>query len=103
MSVRPLEVKALAGLLRMDWESEESLAKALIEELDRVRIDKTAYIGVMQFGRERPFYAGIGPYPGRKSAENALQRHPAAPEALVCAVVPVMSPEGLKVHLKAVG
>lgn len=103
MSARPLEVRALAALLELDWETPEELAKALIEELDRVRVDKTSYIAVMQFGTEKPFYVGLGPYPGRKSAQAALLRHPSVGMATARAIVPVMSPQGLVEHLKEVG
>lgn len=102
-----LEVRKLVPLLKADWESPEHLAQALVEELDNFRADKTSYVGVMQFGGgesgSTPFYVGLGPYPGYKSALNALRSHPAAPMALKSAVVPMMNAEGLREHLKKVG
>lgn len=103
--VRPLEAKAIVSLLRMDWEDVEDLAHALIQELDKVRAGRTSYIGVMQFGGadRKPFYVGIGPYPGQKSAEKALLSHPAVFEATARAVVPVIGPEGFEELLRKVG
>lgn len=103
MSARPLEVRALVALLEQDWETPEELAKALILELDDVRASKTSYVAVMQFGTEKPFYVGLGPYPGRKTAEAAIRRHPSAGMATARAIVPVMSATGLTQHLKEVG
>jgi hypothetical protein len=90
------EVKALVALLEQDWEDVEELAKALVTELDNVRASGTRYVGVMQFGMERPFYVGVGPYAGFKSALNALNSHPAAADANYRAVVPMVSKEGLE-------
>jgi hypothetical protein len=104
MSARPLEIKAVAKLLQKDWDSPEALAKALIEELDRVRADRTSYVAVMQFGDDGSiFYAGLGPYPGAKSAQQAMAYHPSAGMATKRAVVPMMNADGLKQHLKKVG
>jgi hypothetical protein len=94
------EVKAIEDLLLQDWETPELLAATIIDTLDQVRATKTRYVGVMQFGRTHPFYMGVGPYPGRKSAQNALVRHPAASEATALAVVPMMSDEGFKALLE---
>lgn len=94
--VRPLEVKALVPLLEQDWETPEALAEALIGALDQVRADRTSYVAVMQFGDKSVFYAGLGPYPGARSAKAAVLRHPSAGMAYKIAVVPMTSPEGLK-------
>ena len=94
------EVKALVALLEQDWEDVEELAKALVTELDNVRASGTRYVGVMQFGMERPFYVGVGPYAGFKSALNALNGHPAAADANYRAVVPMVSKEGLEALVK---
>lgn len=102
--VRPLEVRALVPLLEQNWETPEALAEELIRTLDQTRADKTSYVAVMQFGTEKtPWYAGVGPYPGERSARNAVSRHPGATLAYRIAVVPIMSPEGLEQHLKEVG
>lgn len=104
MKVRPLEVRALVPLLEQDWETPEELAEGLIRALDTVRAERTSFVAVMQFGLESPlFYAGLGPYPGYKSAQAAVLRHPGATMASVIAVVPIMSPDGLEVHLKKWG
>jgi hypothetical protein len=102
--VRPLEVRALTPLLEQDWETPEQLAEALILALDGVRGDRTSYVGIMQFGSKdgAVWYAGIGPYPGQKSAVSALRRHPGASLAHRCAVVPILSPEGFVALLKDV-
>ena len=94
------EVKALVALLEQDWEDVEELAKALVTELDNVRASGTRYVGVMQFGMERPFYVGVGPYAGFTSALNALNGHPAAADANYRAVVPMVSKEGLEALVK---
>lgn len=104
MKARPLEVKALVPLLERDWDSPEELAKALIETLDETRASRTTYIGVAQYG-DVPgtvWYAGVGPWPGRKSAERALKGDPAASLATALAVVPLTSPEGLRERLERV-
>lgn len=93
------ETKALVALLEQDWETPEVLAEALIDALDEVRARKTRYVGVMQIGQAKPIYAGVGPFPGAKSAENALRAHPAAGMAYKLAVVPVTSPKGLTLAL----
>lgn len=100
---RPLEVKALVPLLEQDWATPEELAEALIAALDDARAGRTSYIGIMQFGREKPIYVGLGPYPGLTSARNALAKHPAVTEATARAVVPVIGPEGFEQLLKKVG
>lgn len=98
--VRPLEVRALVPLLEQDWDSAEQLAAALIEALDEARASRTSWIAVMQFpvgnGSQGWWYSGIGPYPGRKSAEKAVKGHPGASLAHRVAVVPLQSPEGLR-------
>lgn len=104
MRPRPLEIRALVPLLKEDWETPELLAQALIEKLDRVRSDRTTYVAIMQFGAKKPvFYEGIGPFPGAKTAQNALAKHPGRSMATAIAVVPIRSPEGLEALLKEVG
>lgn len=93
------ETKALVALLEQDWETPEVLAEALIDALDEVRARKTRYVGVMQIGQAHPIYVGVGPFPGAKSAENALRAHPAAGMAYKLAVVPMTSPRGLTLDL----
>lgn len=114
-AVRPLEVKALLPLLEQDWEDVENektgkvtpgvvrLAQALIQELDRVRADRTSYVGVIQIGGKHGIYLGLGPYPGRASAAQALSRHPAVGDPSLitgCVVVPIETEEGFQARLK---
>lgn len=100
MRVRPLEVKALVQLLEKDWETPEQLAEELIRTLDELRASRTSYVWVAQFGPPRmagmTWYAGAGPYPGRKSAERAAKGYPGAELAAALAVVPILTPEGLE-------
>lgn len=99
MRPRPLEIKALVRLLEQEWESPQQLADALIRELDNTRASRTTYVGVMQFpygGTSGAWYAGVGPYPGRKSAEKALRGDPSASLARAMVVVPLTSPDGLR-------
>lgn len=93
------ETKALVALLEQDWETPEVLAETIIDTLDELRATKTRYVGVMQIGQAHPIYVGVGPFPGSKSAENALRAHPAAGMAYKLAVVPVTSPRGLTLAL----
>lgn len=93
------EVKALVELLEQDWQDVEDLAKALVSRLDELRGSKTRYVGVMQFGRRNPIYVGVGPYPGKRTAEKALMAHPAVADATARAIVPVISDEGYKALL----
>lgn len=117
MAARPLEVKALLPLLEQDWEDIENpkthkitpgqvrLAKALIEELDRVRADRISYVGVLQIGGRRGIYTGIGPFPGKTSAENALAQHPALGDKTLvtgAVIVPIETPEGFQERIKEV-
>ena len=88
--------KAVVSLLESDqeWDGPEEFAVAIINELDRVRADKTSYVSVMQFGfAGSVFYVGIGPFAGQKSAANAVAKHPAFREAAKVAVVPMSTPE----------
>ena len=90
--------KAVVSLLESDqeWDGPEEFAVAIINELDRVRADKTSYVAVMQFGfTDSVFYVGIGPYAGQKSAANAVAGHPAFGEAAKTAVIPMRTPENL--------
>ena len=120
MRVRPLEIKALVPLLMEDWPDEEildaegvvidmkpgveRLAEALIRQLDETRASRTSYIAVMQFGTNgNVWYSGLGPYPGRKSAERDVSRDPGASLADKIAVVPLTSAEGLEARLKEHG
>lgn len=94
------EIKAVSDLLLQDWETPEDLAAAIIDALDKARASKTRYVGVMQFGQgPSVFYVGLGPYPGQKSAENALRNHPSAGMAHRMAVVPTTTAEGLEQKL----
>ena len=95
--VRPLEVAALVPLLEQDWETPEVLAEALIQALDQARASRTSYVAVMQMAMEQPvWYIGLGPYPGAKSARNAVLKHPGASMAKKIAVVPMVNEEGLQ-------
>lgn len=95
--VRPLEVKALRPLLQQDWDSEDELIEALILALDEARASRKSYVGVMQFGR---IVFGIGPYPGRRGAENALVKHPGLSLANAATVAEIMTPKGFEQFLK---
>lgn len=101
--VRPLEVRALVPLLEEDWDSPEELAESLIMALDQARTERTSYVAVMQFGEGSPFYVGLGPYPGTKSAIAALKKHPAASMAVKRVIVPMIGPEGFEQLLRKVG
>jgi hypothetical protein len=94
--------KAVVSLLESDqeWDGPEDMALAIINEIDRVRRDKTSYVAVMQFGETIPFYIGVGPFPGAKSARNAVQGHPALGMALKAVVVPVQTPEHAAAKVK---
>lgn len=119
--MRPVqsEVRALVALLEQeDWgctsdcpedceevhlPSAEEVAKACIVALDKARGDRRTYVAVMQFGEAKPFYLGLGPYEGKKSAANAALAHPAAGEAFKIVVIPLLNAEGMATLLKAVG
>lgn len=98
--MRRTEVTGIAKILLSDGEFEtaEDAAKAIIKWLDEDRAKRTSYVAVMQFGTKpgSVFYIGLGPYPGRKSAEEAVRKHPAADEAYKVAVVPVTSDAGFR-------
>jgi len=95
------EIKAMVALLEQDWESPEQLAKALITALDRERRDRKTYYAVMQFGRApKCFYSALGPYAGRKSAENAVVKHGSiSGMEFAWAIVPMTTPEGWEARL----
>jgi hypothetical protein len=95
--VRPLEVKALRPLLERDWEQEDDLIEALILALDEVRASRTSYVGIIQIGQ---ITLGVGPYPGRRSAENALSRHPGMSMATGAAIASIETPEGFDRMMK---
>lgn len=97
--VRPLEVKALTPLLEQDWGTPEDLAEALILALDDVRASRTSYIAAVRSG---PMLFGIGPYPGRKSAENALAKQRKTYGSLIDGggVISIETPEGFVRRLK---
>lgn len=120
---RPLEVRALVPLLEQDWKDEyrvtydssgnevgelvatgqERLAEALIVALDEVRASRVSYIGVVRIGGRGGFSMAIGPFPGRRSAEAALARHPAIMDRTLvtgAAVIPVETPLGFARRLK---
>lgn len=112
---RPLEIKALRPLLEQNWDDytnprtgrtisgEDRLIEALILELDRVREDRISYVGVLQIGGAKGIYTGIGPFPGIKSAESALSKHPAFLDPTLVSgvvVVPIQTPEGFEARLK---
>jgi hypothetical protein len=87
-----------------DYETPEDLAKKMIEALDDKRAEKTRYVAVGQFGKDRaPWYSGIGPYPGRATAIKAAESHPGFSLATKVAVVPVTSKEGFEKLLGEVG
>lgn len=95
--VRPLEVKALVPLLEQDWGSPEELATALIATLDQERASRVSYVGVIKIGTDKlPVWLGLGPYPGHRSAESAVNRALTAYEGHAYVVVPIVSPEGLE-------
>lgn len=93
-------MRAILPLLKKDWDSPEELAEAMILTIDRVRNSRVSYVGVVQIGGTggtMPLYVGVGPYPGRKSAQAALVRHPAVGDETLCrgtAVVPIYSQGG---------
>jgi hypothetical protein len=112
---RPLEIKALLPLLEQDWDDwenprtgrvisgQERLIEALILELDRVRESRTSYVGVLQIGGKRGIYTGLGPFPGIKSAEAALMKHPAISDPTLVSgavIVPIQTPEGFEARIK---
>lgn len=104
--MRKTEVQGVAKILLSDgeYETAEDAATAIIKWLDADRAKRTSYVAVMQFGH-RPgnvFYVGLGPYPGRASAEAAVKTHPAADEAYKVAVVPMTSDEGFKALIQKV-
>lgn len=106
MSLRPVakEVKALVALLEQDWETPEVLAEELIKALDEARADRKTYMVVMQYGSKKlPWYVGLGPYAGVKSARQAAEKFPGATLARRMAVVPIMNQEGVAQLLKEVG
>jgi hypothetical protein len=97
------EITALVALLEQNWETPEVLAKALIGALDAARASRTTYVAVLQFGNTSPWYAGLGPYPGAKSARQAVARFPGSTVASAIGVVPLLSDEGLAQKLREVG
>lgn len=97
---RPLEVKALTPLLEQDWETPEELASALIATLDQVRASRVSYVGVIQIGgNEERWFLGLGPYPGKRSAEKAVKGLLAAVDGSAYVVVPLWSQEGLEARI----
>lgn len=105
--MRKTEVSGIVRILEApnEYETPEEAAKAIINWLDADRAKRKSYVAVMQFGKPPGsiFYIGLGPYPGQKSAVEAVQRHPAASEAYKVVVVPVTSPEGFEALLRKVG
>ena len=109
---RPLEVRAILPLLEQDWEDwldeksgnitpgQDRLAEAIILTLDRIRASRTSYVPVLQIGGAKGIYVGMGPFPGRQSAINALKKHPAFGEASGVVVVPVLTAEGYEKQLR---
>jgi hypothetical protein len=114
--VRPLELKALLPLLEQDWPDEvddeggllatgqERLIEGLILALDEVRASRISFIGVLKIGYgPTSVLLGMGPYPGRRSAEKAVAAHPAVADRTLCtgaAVVPIETPQGIAQRLK---
>lgn len=106
MAYRASEVKGVVELLLAEHDSPEDAAKAVITWLDNDRAKRTGYIAVMQFGGEfsgkAVFYLGLGPYPGKRSAEKAVRSHPAAGDATKIVVLPVVPPEGVTEMLRTI-
>lgn len=101
--MRKSEVTGIAKLLESgEFETAEDAAAAIIKWLDEDRMKRTSYVGVLQFGTEKGklFYVGMGPYPGRRSAENAVAGHPASGMASGRAVIPVTSASALDSQIK---
>lgn len=101
LKVHKAEIEAIAPLLAQEWEDAADLAAALVRALDEARAERTTWFAVLQFGTRVPIYLGLGPYDGRKTAERALRGHPAAGEAVLGVVVPILSPRGLEAMLTA--
>ena len=97
--MRPLkkETDAIAALLKQGADTPESLANAVIEELDRVRGERTTFLVVMRLGvGKTATHYGYGPYSTRNQAIKSIEEHPVASTATGIAVVPVTSAEGLE-------
>lgn len=105
-ALRPVlaEVRALVEVLEAEgWETPEQVAEACILALDKARADRTLHVAVMQFGEAQPFYLGLGPFPGVKSARKAVTSYPGATEAYKIVVVPMLNEAGIDAMLKDVG
>jgi hypothetical protein len=99
VAVRKTEVAALVPLLEQDWGSPDELAAALIATLDQVRASRVSYVGVIKVakdGQSLPVWLGLGPYPGQKTAENAVMAALGTYEGTAYVVVPLLSKEGLE-------
>jgi hypothetical protein len=106
MTATKTEISLFVKMLESpeDYETPEDLAKQMIEALDEKRAEKTRYVAVGQFGKDRTtWYTGIGPYPGKATAIKAAQSHPGFSLATKVAVVPVTSKEGFEKLLDEVG
>lgn len=69
MAARKAEIKAIADLLMEEHEDVEALAKSIIERLDEQRGLRCDYVVVVASG---PIATAYGPYPGNKTARNAV-------------------------------
>jgi hypothetical protein len=102
MAPRPTDVRKIAELLVEGADTPEDLAKAVITKLDEIRAERVQWMVVHQFGTEKPWYAGHGPYSTRGQGEKAVARNPAISEATHTALVPVRTAAGLETVLKNV-
>jgi hypothetical protein len=67
---RPTEVKAITALLEAEHPDVEALAKAVIEELDQLRMSRPSYVIRLQWDDDTRF--GIGPFENRQQARTHL-------------------------------
>jgi len=67
---RPTEVKAITALLEADHPDVESLARAVIETLDELRLTRPSYLIRLAWDDDERF--GIGPFENRQQARSHL-------------------------------
>ena len=101
MTARPTEVKAFVAMLEDEHEDVETLAKALITELDRMRAERPFHVAVVKDGPHAPLY-GVGPFPTQAKAVKFLETGQYATHPAVQAMpLFVMTPEHLEARREA--
>lgn len=104
MRIKPTHLKAAAAILQDgDFADATEAAKAVIEEIDRLRAEDRTFMVVRQYVSQAdrtPMYMGYGPFPTFNAAQKAAEKgHVGYPGMGVVAVVPVTSYESVQAKL----